>query len=681
MRLLPASAALLTGIVCHAQTVVRGPYLQTPTDGSIIVMWRTDQETSTSLWYGPHPDSLGLYTAVTNNVRDHVVTIGGLSPYTTYYYAVGTGTTVLAGQDTQHRFRTHPAPGTEQPIRVWAIGDFGKGNAGQIAVKESYMAYPGSADTDVWLWLGDNAYQDGKDHEYQSKVFGLDGFKDVFNWLPFYPSPGNHDYNEVWSQSAFLGIPYSNIPLQNHHGPYFDIVDVPEQGEAGGFPSQLEVFYSFDHGNTHFLSLNSEVYDFLNTSQGIDQMVAWVQQDLSQNDKLFTIAYFHQPPYSKGSHDSDALTEQVMRAMRERVIPALEEFDIDLVVCGHSHVYERSYLLHGHYGYSSSLNTATMIKDASTGSYADGTPYMKDDLPSTPDGTVYVVCGNSGSSHSDPSAGHPVMTYSDLGANAYGSFIMDIYRNRLDGRYLKADGTIGDQFTILKKNLALEGPGDTTICAGQQVSLAVLRMGGSDNLTFQWSPDGGNAQEALLAPDETTTYTVTATDQLTGQTETVEFTVNVAQLPQPVIVHSNDSLIVAPGLAYQWYLNGQAIGGATSHFIESPLPGTYVVEVFSGACSWVSEPFFLGTTGIAGAVGGQLHVFPNPTEGRLTVFVPSPIGGRRLLLFDPNGREVMALPVNSTRMVVDMRALAKGTYQLVLDHPGGERQVSSVVLE
>ncbi|HYD92415.1 MAG TPA: T9SS type A sorting domain-containing protein, partial [Flavobacterium sp.] len=42
----------------------------------------------------------------------------------------------------------------------------------------------------------------------------------------------------------------------------------------------------------------------------------------------------------------------------------------------------------------------------------------------------------------------------DYGSSAYGSFILDINGNRLDGKYLKVDGTIGDEFTIMK--------GDTT---------------------------------------------------------------------------------------------------------------------------------------------------------------------------------------------------------------------------
>src|SRR5690606_3448684 len=100
---------------------------------------------------------------------------------------------MLSTPDSNHFFVTHPIAGTEQPIHVWAIGDFGKGNSGQLNVKNSYMNYLDSTSqqTNVWIWLGDNAYNDGKDEEYQTKVFGYSGFNDIFTHIPFYPSPGN----------------------------------------------------------------------------------------------------------------------------------------------------------------------------------------------------------------------------------------------------------------------------------------------------------------------------------------------------------------------------------------------------------------------------------------------------------------------------------------------------------
>lgn len=681
MRILHLAMFLAVACGLHAQSVTRGPYLQLPTHQSIVVMWRTDVNTPGTVWYGTAPDQLDQSVTVAASVRDHTVEIGGLQPYTTYYYAVGHGSTQLTAPSVAYRFRTHPLPGTEQPVRVWAIGDFGKGNAGQIAVKQSYLAHPGGEDTDVWIWLGDNVYDDGLDGEYQSKVFGLSGFSDVFHRLPFYPSPGNHDYNEVWRQSTLLGIPYSNIPLQNHRGPYFDIVEVPEQGEAGGVPSQLEVYYSFDHGNTHFLSLNSEVYDFLNTSNGINQMRAWIAQDLAQNNKPWVIAYFHQPPYSKGSHDSDAAFELVMKAMRERVVPLLEEFDIDLVVCGHSHVYERSHLIHGHYGNSGSWNPATMLKDGNGGNFAQGNAYRKDNVPATPDGTIYVVCGNSGSGNSSGSMDHPAMVSNFNGDGVYGSFYMDIYKNRLDGKYLLSDGSIGDHFTILKSNMVLAPLEGANLCAGDEVTLAGAHAGGSDEVSYLWMPGGQTGATVTLAPEETTTYTLLATDALTGQVDSTVFTVVVDPLPVPAIAQVGDDLVVVEGYAYQWYLDGVAIPGATGHLHTPGSNGVYTVELLNGSCSILSAPFFLLSTGMPPREASGLRVFPTPTPGLLTVEVPNGTFAGELRLVDARGRTVLERTLRDRTITLDLDALAPGTYVLFLQQADGMKRHTTVVKE
>jgi 3',5'-cyclic AMP phosphodiesterase CpdA len=679
MRLITLCTTILCTSLLPAQSVVRGPYLQTPTDNSIIVMWRTDVNTGTTLWYGAHPDSLDQSIVVGENVQDHSVMLTGLAPYTTYFYAVGFEDSLITPPSEQYRFRTHPLPGIEQPTRVWAIGDFGKGNAGQIAVKQSYMAYPGAEDTDVWIWLGDNVYDDGTDSEYQSKVFGLSGFSDVFNWLPFYPTPGNHDYNEVWRESTFFGIPYSNIDLEDHEGPYYDIVDVPEQAEAGGVPSQLEVFYSFDHGNTHFLSLNSEVYDFLNTSDGIDRMKAWIEQDLLENDKLWTVAYFHQPPYSKGSHDSDGLLELVIKAMRERVVPLLEEFDIDLVVCGHSHVYERSHLIHGHYGNSGSFDPQTMLMDGNGGNLAEGEPYLKDVLPTTPDGTVYVVCGNSGSGNTDGSMDHPVMVSNINGEGVYGSYIMDIYKNRLDGRFLNSDGSIGDHFTILKTNMELVPQVDGAICVGDSILLSAAHSGGSDAVSYRWEPGNLADTSAVLFPEETTTYTLYATDSLTGQVDSSTFTITVDELPTPVIVEIDGGLSVQEGFTYQWYLDGEAIAGATeSTYVPLDL-GVYTVALINGACSTLSAEYFYISTGIATRSSLGMLVYPSPTDDVLTVELDALQGVAELRLVDASGKTALAHTFTAQLSTVDLSAIGSGSYLLVVRSSTGQQWTSTVV--
>jgi hypothetical protein len=643
----------------NSQILLRGPYLQSPTENSIVIKWRTSSNTNSKVLFGTDSTNLSQSIVLNNNTKEHTVKLLNLAPSTFYYYSVGNNSTSFTTPSSRYRFKTNPVPGTEVPTRVWAIGDFGKGNAEQVAVKNSYMQYDDSSNTDVWIWLGDNVYNDGTDQEYQTKLFELNGFSDVFSWLPFWPSPGNHDYNTVWEESAFLGIPYSNIPLEDHEGPYFDLVHVPTEAEAGGFPSDLELFYSFDYGDVHFLSLNSEVFDFAQTSQGIDRMKQWIEQDLIQNTRTFTIAYFHQPPYSKGSHDSDDAFELVMKAMRERVVPLLEQYDIDLVVCGHSHVFERSKLIHGHYGNSFSFDPPTMLKDGSNGNFSQGNAYHKDGYSNTPDGTVYVVCGNSGSKEDAPSLDYPIMQFVDGGLDACGSFVMDIYKNRLDGKYLHMNGTVMDEFTILKSNLTVEIP-DVSVCGQESITITPTISGGSDNLHYVWSINNNTSNSVSINDQQIGNHQLTITDSLTGQVVTQNF--NIVQGNNLTIVTQNDTLF-AQGIAnnYQWYLNGVDISGANGAFYIPQVAGSYSVSTFYGTCSSESVYFNpqlnIQTLKVAG-----INLYPNPVSDELNIEVNETFIGKSFQLFSSTGELIKKGKLDSKINRISLTKLPSGPY-------------------
>lgn len=433
-KFLSLSVLLATGFAANAQNVIRGPYMQINTHESIQICWRTDVPTNSQVYYGSSPTSLVNTVDSTNLAVDHRVTISGLNPSTTYYYGVGDASGVLEGGADQYRFKTHPTPGDIEPFRVWCIGDFGKGNTGQMEVWRSYMEWTDTVNTDVWLWLGDNAYPDGTDQEYQDYAFTP--YDSIMDFLPFYPTPGNHDYNSV---NRF-------DPPDQHVGPYFDIVEVPTNGEAGGTPSGTELFYSFDYGNTHFISLNSEIQAW--TASSSTPMTQWLEQDLQANDKEWVVAFFHQPPYSKGSHDTDDFWEILMIAMRQNILPILEDYGVDLVIGGHSHVYERSMLIKEHYNFSLFFGAANIV-DGSSGNFDQGEHYEKF-LSAGNEGTIYIVNGNSGSKDDDPDLDHPIMVATDGGNDGYGSFVFDVNGNRLDGYYITEDGDVEDRFTIIK---------------------------------------------------------------------------------------------------------------------------------------------------------------------------------------------------------------------------------------
>jgi len=56
-------------------------------------------------------------------------------------------------------------------------------------------------------------------------------------------------------------------------------------------------------------------------------MAQWLKADLEKTKAKFLVAFFHHPPYTKGSHDSD--TEGQLIEMREYIMPILESGGVD----------------------------------------------------------------------------------------------------------------------------------------------------------------------------------------------------------------------------------------------------------------------------------------------------------------------------------------------------------------
>jgi len=165
---------------------------------------------------------------------------------------------------------------------------------------------------------------------------------------------------------------------------------------------------------------------------------------LAANTNDWLIAFWHHPPYSKGSHDSDWEIELI--EMRENALPILEKYGVDLVLSGHSHCYERSYFLNGHYGSSGTLDSS-MIKNHGDGRIEGQGPYSKSASgPLANQGAVYIVAGSSGQTGGG-SLDHPAMYIS---LDLLGSLVLDIDGNRLQAQFLCYDGVVDDHFTIIK---------------------------------------------------------------------------------------------------------------------------------------------------------------------------------------------------------------------------------------
>jgi acid phosphatase type 7 len=170
----------------------------------------------------------------------------------------------------------------------------------------------------------------------------------------------------------------------------------------------------------------------------------WLEADLQATRADWIIAYRHHPPYSKGSHDSDFELELIQ--MRFNAVQMLERDGADLVLSGHSHNYERSKLINGHYSFSFLYDDDRHAVDAGSGRDDETGAYRKPGPGVEHAGTVYVVAGSSGKTGGGP-LNHPAMYIS---LDQLGSLVIDIEALTLNAKFLDASGAVRDSFTIQK---------------------------------------------------------------------------------------------------------------------------------------------------------------------------------------------------------------------------------------
>jgi hypothetical protein len=408
----------------NSQNVIRGPYLQCGSASNMVVRWRTASPCDSRVRFGTNLTDLEFLANDTTITSEHKVRVTNLNPNTKYFYSIGTSSNALAGGDSNHFFVTSPPQGLAKPTRIWIIGDAGSVTSQQIAVRNAYESNVGIRPADLWLMLGDNAYETGTDAEYQWAVFNI--YTNQLRQSVLWPTLGNHD------TAGF-------IEFHNNY-PYFEIFSLPKNGEAGGIPSGTEHYYSFDYGNIHFICLDS-----MTASRSPNGgMAMWLTNDLANVTADWIIAYWHHPPYSKGSHDSD--TELELVEMRQNFLPILEQGGVDLVLNGHSHSYERSCFLDNHYGRGATFSSTNQIQLGSGRPNQDGAYIKPADSPVAHQGTVYAVVGSSGKTSGGP-LNHPAMFVS---LNELGSLVLDINSNRLDAKFIRENGNTNDSFTIFK---------------------------------------------------------------------------------------------------------------------------------------------------------------------------------------------------------------------------------------
>jgi len=295
------------------------PYLQGPTDTSVIINWETETDTVTELRFGQQSLSQvisGAKEILANGRMWHTVRLNNLSPETTYRYQIKTE----FSESAVYTFNTLPESGIRQGhIRLIVRSDpqtyYNKATDIVNAITAKLHELYG---TD-WLSSVDLVFTDGDIvgegwdlSAYQREYFGP--LQPLSPFIPAMTAIGNHE-----AESPYY---YQYVKYDEFAGP---------QGEA---------YYTFKLGTIQIIVLNS------NVQWENDEQIEWLEQKLAEaeqdegTDWVFT--FCHHP--GKSSIWTPGNTAYI----QDRVIPALLQCEkAEFLINGHTHAYERGQVIDG----------------------------------------------------------------------------------------------------------------------------------------------------------------------------------------------------------------------------------------------------------------------------------------------------------------------------------------------
>ncbi|KAJ6104278.1 hypothetical protein N7523_010598 [Penicillium sp. IBT 18751x] len=418
------SVAFPSEFKCTHDSAPMQAHLAYSGDRGMTVSWNTYSKLNHPyVRYGRHPNALLHWaesdvsvTYPTSTTYNNHVKITGLEPNTMYYYQP------QCGNSTQiYTMKTARVPGDKTPFTIAVGGDLGLmgpeglttttgpngGNAplgpndnntiqSLQSMKSEWEFYwhPGDiAYADYWLkeeaqgFLPNFTVSDGP-ALYESL---LNQYFDEMTALtadrPYMVGPGNHDSNCDNGGTTDNGVAYnvSICPVgqtnftgfRNHYRMPSDV-----SGGVGNF------WYSFDHGMTHFIQLNTETDigdgfvgpDEPGSSEGMNsgpfgsypnEQIDWLKKDLANVDREKTpwvIAAVHRPWYVSAKNSSSTVCTECKDVFE----PLLVQYNVDLVIQAHTHFYERNQPLNDYVIDPAGLNNPTSpwyITTAAPGHY------------------------------------------------------------------------------------------------------------------------------------------------------------------------------------------------------------------------------------------------------------------------------------------------------------------------
>jgi phosphodiesterase/alkaline phosphatase D-like protein len=317
-----------------------------PTAGSITttgaaIAWTTNNASNSQVKYGTvsgsYPNSQPA-TPDPTMLTSHNIQLIGLNPSTTYYYVVLSNDGSTSVQSSQGTFTT-PA---NSSVTIAAVGDIAISSGYQSEVASRISSINAVTPLSAVLQLGDIAYNSGLLSEFNANYAPSWGVSWIRNLS--HPVPGNHEYMDTSGGT-------SGALRAKGYFDYFNGVGVTT-GIAG---TRGQGWHNYNVGGWHLVGLNSnEKCTYISCSAGSTQEV-WLRNDLQSDNSLCEIAYWHHPRWTSiGSSGHSPTTE--MQALWQ----ALVDNNVDILLVGHNHFYERFAKMNGS-GAASSTGTRQFI--------------------------------------------------------------------------------------------------------------------------------------------------------------------------------------------------------------------------------------------------------------------------------------------------------------------------------
>ncbi len=361
--------------------------------------------------------NLGLVTTYgTKQAEKHSVSVSGLDDGTTYYYRVGNEDN--GWWSSAYQFATGDAADADDAFTFVNVNDSQGMVESDYDVYKNTLAQADAAFPEASFTVhGGDFVDDGANEDYWT--WALDDEDGVAQGMSMTPAAGNHE-----AKSDVEGITDEN-PIVSH----FNLANVPE-----GQDLSTGVYYSYVYKNATFVVLNT---NDLATDESLSQaQYDWAYDVLAGADTQWKIVLMHKSPYSNGPHqaDSDVAT------IRSQIDALAAACDVDLVLSGHDHVYNRTPFLSRGAEQDVTLETQTY----------EGANY---ETALNPNGTAFVIAGTAGVKNyvQTPSADIPSKVALDLSVPVYSGITIDgdhLYYQayRVDG----GSSMLVDSFAISK---------------------------------------------------------------------------------------------------------------------------------------------------------------------------------------------------------------------------------------